>query len=106
MADLYTQSFAVVHGQVGDTSPYVVPAGYRWVIRDVACWNGNLAVVVAASITTVDATTIVQCNASESIGQWYFHQECRLVIPDGEFFQLHADFAVDWMVSGYQLLLP
>jgi len=106
MATVYSKLFAVVHALAGDSSAYSVPDGYRWIIRDISIYNGNLAEVVNASVTTVDATNLAVANADDNVGQWYFHEEGRWVIPDGEFFQLHATFACDFVISGYELVLP
>lgn len=109
MASLYSTSFAIVQGGVGDSDPYPVPAGFRWVIRDISIWNGNLAEVVDASVTTKDGAALCHGNAVETVGQWYFHQEGRWVLPDAGpdgFFQLHATFPCDFVISGYQLTLP
>jgi hypothetical protein len=106
MAALYSTMFANFRGASGDSAPLEPPDGTLWVVRDVSIWNGNLAVVTAASITTTDATTLCQANASFSIGAWWFHAEVRWVIPPGHFIQLHADFPCDFYVCGYQLTEP
>jgi hypothetical protein len=109
MASLYTQSFAIVQAGVGDSDPYLVPEGFRWVIRDISMWNGNLLEVVDASVTTVGGAAIAHGNGPEIAGQWYFHEEGRWVLPDAGpdgFFQLHATFPVDFVISGYALTLP
>jgi hypothetical protein len=94
------------HAQVGDSDPIENPSGELWIIRDISCWNGNLAEVTDSSITTNDEIAICHTNANEVIGQYWFHQEGRWVIPPGNFLQFHATFPVDWYVSGYSLSLP
>jgi len=96
---------ARAHGGVGDSDPYVVPAGFIWIIRDVELYNGNLLDGVTASVTTTDEITVVSASWLGATGcyQW----TGRVVLDqEDDFFQLHANFAVDFYVSGYELVAP
>lgn len=102
---VYSQQLVQQHNLTGDIA-YVVPAGYRLVIRDIAWWvdNGGLtgAFFFAFGSSggtfvwfTVDVDTTVM-----------HHEEGRYVFEPGETVTFHADIASDLLVSGYLLSLP
>lgn len=105
MGTVYSSLLARLVGLAGDSAPFIVPAGEVWVVRQIS-WAPHVGLVnVEVSMTGQGAVTMWR-SSTDLLNPTDGLVEGRWVIEPGDFFQLHATFAVDFYVSGYRLLLP
>lgn len=86
-------------------TPYVVPSGYRAVVRDIDVWSGGGAIIQF----TVSVNAIARFYGGEfnvesvqQVMQW----RGRQILQPGEELTFAATGALDGMISGYLLTLP
>jgi hypothetical protein len=105
MAQVYSVRLAAVFASLGPDT-FVVPAGFRWVIRDICMFlRLDMASVYQAKLTGSDGQVIAAALSSEVVDVAY-HWDGRQVLEAGESFQLTATQPTDFTVSGYALSLP
>lgn len=112
MANVYSQLLVVAHNIATGAPllPPAVPAGYIWVIRDIAAWNGQTIGFSVQGLMIEDTTNsapFFQTPAMLSWSQTLYHLECRQVMPTGYELVAHTNSA-NWNVriSGYALTTP
>lgn len=102
MGSVYSTQFLT--SKSGASATYLVPSGYRAVIREITAFNGNLAIPETAQIF-FQGSGIMIWNALLD-GQSYVAEQLRTVLNPGDRF-LHGNGPdVDMVVSGYLLSLP
>jgi len=108
MRDVYSEQLLAVHS--GAAGTIAVPAGMRYVIRDICAFNPNAIVPEAAALvhhpsgcTVFQASNLFSADPSNG---GYVHLECRIVVDAGESLTTNNGADVDMFVSGYALTLP
>jgi hypothetical protein len=98
----------VIYAKVGlvGTQFKTVPAGFRWVVRDVDCYYNGLEVCTVRMIGVLGQTVWVNEFAGGGAGPQYASWRGRFVVNAGNKVSFDASNAADFSVSGYQLTLP
>ena len=105
MSRVYSARLAALESFSGDSPAYVVPPGEVWVIKQITWYAHTFGPVTEFSITGLD-TQVYFSGSAISLPAWGT-QELRITLePDGDFFQLHANFSIDLHVDGFRLALP
>jgi len=97
-------SVRVAQGHAGSSMSYVVPAGYRFVLRFATAFNGSALlaedfdIVEHASLITVWQVLVPPSNSAFFDG--------RVVFDEGTQVDFNASADIDFTASGYLLTLP
>jgi hypothetical protein len=87
----------------------VVPAGFRWVVRDVRAINGTLegSLLFVAQLLIHGGNTIFSTPANMTLGGLMYDWQGRAIVNTGEQLELSlGDPGWTVAVDGYQLTLP
>lgn len=102
MGQVYSQRFILSHG--GGSPDFVVPVGYRGVIRQIEAFNASaVAPENAQLVADTSGGTVYQVLVPPSEMSL---AEVRFVFEPGERFHAILDSDVDLYVGGYLLSLP
>lgn len=103
MARVYSQR--LLHGGATASVSAIVPAGYLWVVRDVAIFTGGEEIDDEFNLAVAGA---VIYYGGYSPSTWaYYHWEGRQVCNEGDELEFTATGEVWYvLVSGYALSLP
>jgi hypothetical protein len=102
VARIYSQRLVWVHG--GGSAHYIVPAGYRTVVRWISAFNAE-ALTSATFNVSIAGLDVTICQLS--LGEQSSAQvELRTVLHESDELDVSADLGVDVTVSGYELVAP
>jgi len=105
VATVYSQRFLYANFPTSPTN-YVVPAGYRAVLRDVtAYWNGDVSQGVLN--IAIGGLALIYRFTGPASTPGGFQLSCRVVLEAGDTLEIDAA-AGNWgyVASGYLLTLP
>lgn len=104
MAALYSTRFASISSLNGVRSLGVVPAGFIWIVRDIAFFLEAIGGPYGTFIS--DGTGGIVFYQAISSSAPYAHWEGRQVFPAGDELFATTNAASAVMVSGYVLTAP
>lgn len=102
MGRVYSTRLIQVHA--GGTADYVVPSGFRAVVRFITCFNADIAITRGAQIVLLGSdVTVYQSTVGP---QAVKYDDYHLVVEQLDTIQAIVDPETDFTVSGYVLALP